>query len=488
LSILQTENAACDLSDTGTGKTFVAVAVSTLLQLPTLVIVPKIGITAWHRTAEIFGEQLSVINYEKLRTGNTDFGAWQNQDRIIAGGADYFVCQCCQQRVDPGNPGRCYTNAAGIHCIEFKKSPLRRGRFSFHQAVKFIIFDEGHRCGGLDSLNAELMIAARRQQIKTLVLTATAGCSPLQFRALGYLLGLHNDKHARFEHGAWTTSFVRWAGRFGVRYDIAFHGLKWFASAAQQRDSMLKIRDSIIPRRGVRVTTGSISGFPEREITAELYDLNEGGKIDELYAEMKNALAELDRRKWSDIDPDNPLTIVLRAMQKIELLKVPIAVELANDYIAKGFSVGIFVNYRQTLVELSQRLNCNDIIDGTITRNQRQQVIDKFQANNARLILVNSIAGGITLSLHDLSGDYPRGGLVMPNFSATILRQLFGRFHREGGKTKCFYRVLFAAGTVEAQIHRTVAPKLNNLDSLNDADLMPENLQLTKTSFLNTIK
>jgi hypothetical protein len=62
------------------------------------------------------------------------------------------------------------------------------------------------------------------------------------------------------------------------------------------------------------------------------------------------------------------------------------------------------------------------------------------------------------------------------------MRQIFGRLPRVVGKSKSFYRVLFAAGTCEVPMHRAVSAKLNNLDALNDADLMPENLRLTKVS------
>src|SRR5437899_7480847 len=71
--ILSREQSACDMSDTGTGKTYVATAVMTHLAIPTLVVVPKIAITSWHRVAATFGEQFSVTNYEKLRQGNSGF-------------------------------------------------------------------------------------------------------------------------------------------------------------------------------------------------------------------------------------------------------------------------------------------------------------------------------------------------------------------------------------------------------------------------------
>src|SRR5690349_4187138 len=78
LDILTNYPSAVDFSDTGTGKTYVAAAVANALKLPTLVVVPKVAITAWERAAAHFDDSFSVINYEMLRTGRTPYGKWDN--------------------------------------------------------------------------------------------------------------------------------------------------------------------------------------------------------------------------------------------------------------------------------------------------------------------------------------------------------------------------------------------------------------------------
>lgn len=497
LEILRQYGSACDMSDTGTGKTYVAVAVAQALQLPTLIVVPKISITAWHRVAAIFGEQLSVINYEKLRTGHTPFGRWEKQDDIDSGRQVFFQCSRCQQKLSVDDDSRCYADPSGIHCVETKRKPVKYGKWTWAPETKAIIFDEAHRCGGIDSLNAELMIAAKRQRIPTLALSATLACNPLKLRALGYLLDLHNDKHDGFPFGMGATirpageyherysnrtrvrNFFAWSSGYGCKRHPAFRGWHWMVGAEKQKEVMANIRANIIPDRGVRVTTAEIPDFPKRQITAELYDIEEPSKIERLYEEMANALAVLDAARSTDISPEHPLTQFLRARQRVELLKVPIAVELATDALEKGLSVGIFVNFSQTIDELSKRLKCSDIIDGrsaNIVR--RQEVIDRQQRDEIRLVLLNSEAGGIAVNLQDIRGEFPRVGFVFPGFSATTFKQLCGRFHRDGGLSTCYYRVLLAAGTVEMQVHRNLRNKLDNLDALNDADLQPDNLKL----------
>jgi len=500
--ILRGYQSAVDLSDTGVGKTYVAAAVAARLRLPTLVVCPKIVITAWHRAASHFNDTLSVINYEALRTGRSPFGYWKKCPSGISQRDSYYICQCCQRRVDFENFSPCYCHPNGIHCVDIKKMPQVLGDFVYHDAVKFVVADEVHRCGGIDSLNAEMLIAAKRQNIKVLGLSATAALSPLGMRALGYNLDLHGDKYEipvfpkhqipvfansvkfiedapGFIHLSRLPNFYQWASRYGCRRDQRFHGFKWVVGADKQVEIMREIRDSIIPARGVRVRVQDIPGFPQRDITAELYDINKPEQIDALYAEMAAPLQRLAETMAGDKAPDNPLTRELRARQRIELLKVPACAELASDYIDKGYSLGIFVNFRQTLDELCSRFPDSLAIYGGQPDGERESQIDAFQSNDVRLIVIMSDAGGVGLSLPDVTGNHPRGGLVMPSHRATVMRQIFGRFHRDDSKSNCWYRVLLAAGTLEQPMYRNLNIKFNNLDALNDADLTPEGIQHT---------
>ena len=470
--ILRSGGSALDASDTGTGKTFTATAVASALQRPTLVTCPKIACAQWEAAAEHFNDSFSIVGHELLRAGSTPFGQWEHPLPADKSAREYLVCVICQCKVDPKNPLPCHANAADIHCVEVRKRKHRYGKFQFHSAVKLLIIDEVQKFNATDSLNAQVLIAAKRQKIPTLALSATPGESPLHFKGLGYLLGLHNlDKDVETLGGRKIPSFFRWAARYGARNHPLYRGLHWPVAADRQAEVMRELNTQIFPSRGVRVRRSEIPGFPEVEITAELYNLEDGGRLDRAYAEMKSELQILADKQLTDKAPDSELTILLRAQQRVELLKVPLFVELAEKYRESGHSVGIFVNFHQTIDALAEKLGTDCIIDGRTKHRQRN--IDRFQANSERLILVQTAAGGAALSLHDLHGGFPRGGLVSAGFSARALKQLLGRFPRDGGKSPSFYRIIFAAGTVEADIQKAVSMKLRNLDSLIDGDLIP---------------
>ena len=225
---------------------------------------------------------------------------------------------------------------------------------------------------------------------------------------------------------------------------------------------------------GIRMRIDEIPDFPECDIQAELYDLKAADKINQLYAKMAGYLAELKEHSKYDKDSEHPLTKRLRAREEIELLKVPLAAELARDAIEKRFSVAIFLNFASSLKALSHALGTNCIIDGSVTGAQRDRNIGDFQENKERAILVNIKAGGVSMSLPDLDGEHPRLGLAMPTDSAVDMLQVFGRLPRHGGKSKSHYRVLLAAGTCETKTYDAFQTKAGNLAALNDGDLRPE--------------
>lgn len=482
--ILQRHQSVVDGSGTGTGKTYSGAATAAFFGSPTLVVGPKVSKAVWSRAAEHFGDKFSFCNYESLRTGNTDYGHWDNHRKSIS----YFRCQCCQLTVNLENFQPCPAHPQGIHCLETHKRPAVYGQFNFHKGVELLVFDESHRCNGIDSLNAELPIAAKRQGIKTLFLSATVAQSPLNMRALGYALDLHNDKKdlevLRGGQLIERPSFYHWASRYGCRRDPRFKGFKWMVGAEQQRIIMREIRDQIFPARGVRVRAEDIPGFPKRVILPELCDIDHPEKVNGAYAQMKEALEQLAITKRSDKDPEHPLTRILRARQEVELLKIPMAAEFAEDDFEKGHSIVFFVNFRQTIDELLKLFPDAGVIDGT-TAKTRDSVVDKFQSQELRRLIVNNEAGGVCLSLQDLHGDYPRMGYVFPNFSATSMEQVFGRFQRDGGKSISYYRVLFANGTVEMPIHRALCSKLGAMGALMDgvladSDFRPVDLRFRK--------
>ena len=475
-SALSRHNAALDGSDLGIGKTYAAAAAIRADNVPTLVVAPLVAKTGWQRAGEHLNTKFSVSHYEALRLGKTPYGKWEFP--FPEGGLNYYWrCKMCQLKLDmrATKVARCPYHPAGIHCVEKIKPEHNYGKFYWHENIKQLVFDEVHRCSATDSLQADMLVAAKRQRIKFVGLSATVAESPLDFRALGYVLGLHSY-----------TNFYQWAARYGCRRLPPLPGFRFAVGIDRQKKIMADIHTEIFPERGVRVRINDLpaGSFPDVQITAELYDLSDPGLLAELYARMDEAIRALNLQRDGDVDGDSPLTTLLRARQEAELIKVPILVELGEDAKAAGFSVAYFVNFRRTVEELCHRLKTTCRVDGSQVgvagAKRRDANLARFQCNDSRDIVLSQAAGSASLSIQDERGGHPRLGLVIPGVSAQTTRQLCGRLRRATGKSKSFYRFVLAAGTVEEKIHKALSASLNNMDALNDADLWAANLPLTQ--------
>jgi superfamily II DNA or RNA helicase len=184
----------------------------------------------------------------------------------------------------------------------------------------------------------------------------------------------------------------------------------------------------------------------------------------------QSELAELETQSADD-QGDNHLTVILRARQRIELLRVPTIVELAEDEIEQGRSVVIFCSFDATIDALCEKLKTTCVVRGGQSDRQREENIQAFQRDEQRIIIVNIAAGGVGISLHDLNGRFPRTSLICPTWRIDELIQAIGRIWRAGARSKAIQRFLFAAGTIEERMAEAVVAKGGNLNLLNGDDV-----------------
>lgn len=429
------EGSAIDGSDPGTGKTYMSAAVMRELRLRAIVVCPMVVMTPWRKVLEGFGVPiLSIVNWETARGKSYRLG-----------------------------------------------KPLKDGGYFWGPlpARACILFDEAHRGKGEGTLNSELIIAAKRQEIPHVLLTATLATVPREMKASGYSLG----EHSLFD-------FNNWCKQLGG-YKNRFNGWTFTDSKA----AMLEVNRRLYPAKGVRVRIADLGdAFPETRISCDAYEVDGASVVNRKHQELLTEIERLEVLKarvkalenglggtedeearqalLKEVKKARAATLVLdlRYRQDAEVRKVNVFRELADDALSSGQSVAIFVNFEETRRQLVEALGAVTIHGGQ-AEGERDAAIEAFQSNRERVIVCNIEAGGVGLSLHDLTGEFPRLALISPNYSAMTLRQVFGRVHRAGGKSKSLQRVVFAAGTAEEGVCRAVAGKLSALDALNDGDL-----------------
>lgn len=210
---------------------------------------------------------------------------------------------------------------------------------------------------------------------------------------------------------------------------------------------------------------------------------NDKDKLESLVSKLNNygqkiGIEHLNKQSFGD-DHDNTnsmLTVMLRARQKVELLKVDTIKEQALEFLEQKKSVVIFVNFVETLEYLYKHLQTKlkkniSIVKGGQSTVTRQRQIDLFQSNQNRLIILTMGSGRESISLHDTEGHYPRVSLISPSWSAQDLIQALGRIHRAEGKSKCLQYLIFCANTIEDRICEVIQNKIKTINAINDGDL-----------------
>ena len=439
LDSLYLNGIASDLSETGVGKTYVAAWISKQFRSPLVIICPKSVMPTWTKVLDLFGVKASVmVNYEKLMRGRTPYVSYR------------------KPQIDP---------KTGL-----KKQEWRYQLVQAHlPAGCLVILDESHKCKGTTSLNAGLLIALKRQGCKVLTLSATQATDPTEMRAFGYASNLHNLYH-----------WKDWCIDHGAEEDSRYGTVKFDSENEHSKEKMSKCHDSLfnlqqISSRLTREQMGSL--FPENHIQAEAYDLGSNSpKIQSVYDEMERELDDLE--EGTQDYSNHVFAVIMKARRRAEMLKIPLFQEMFEDLYDEGKSIVVFLNFTESIEALSHRLKSQNKFNGKLgyvygeqTFKERWKDVEDFQADKKRGLICNLKAGGVALSFHDLIGNYPRASLLSPSFSAIDMLQALGRIHRQGGLTKCFQRILYAAGCIEENACRKVQYRFNNLSCLVDGDL-----------------
>ncbi len=412
-ALLDANNCINDGSDPGIGKTPSACALAKWKRRGIFVICPKPVIENWFAHASRSGcEILGVSNYELIKNGKfyPTIESYKSQHKVACpyvwpNGADY--------------EWRLPDNA-------------------------LIVYDEAHKGKNHSTGNSQMLISTKKATNingngpKILLLSATLADSVDAFKTPAYLFGLAQlGKHA---YAAWIRKICREnPGRQNIPEII--HDLIY-----PRFGSRIRIRD-------LKQDTDAVTRemFKENDIAAAVYPISpeEERQIAAAYNDIDDALTALKTKQRTETCP---LVVILRARQRIELLKVPTFVMQAMEYLWNDFHVIIFVNFDETRLQIFSHLDsfvqdeCHSFIAmiyGGQTPEDRAYNVNSFQENKARVIICNIRAGGVAISLHGRK----RVSLISPTWSAIDQKQITGRPYRAGGES-VIQRIIYCSGRV----------------------------------------
>ena len=318
LNSLYINGVACDQSETGTGKTYVAAWLAKNLNSPVVIVCPKIMMPAWTKVLSYFGIKAHcLINYEKLMRGNTEHLNFKD-------GKD---------------------NGPSDYVINFPKNSL-------------VILDEVHKCKSATSKNSDFLIKLKMDGYKSLLLSATSATNPLEMKAFGFATTLHNLVSYR----QFITSSGAYAGRYGG-YQIDLQSQRTIEAMSNIHNTLFNLYK--VSSRMTRKMFDKI--FPDNHVMADCFDMGTNtDKINRVYLQMEAEMAALEE---SSINySQHHFAIMTKARRMAELLKVPTMVEMIEDWYDEGISPVVFVNFTDTVEAIEKQLAKNSKFDGKIAR------------------------------------------------------------------------------------------------------------------------
>lgn len=406
-------NGGVDLSDVGTGKSYMDTAAALMTGLKPVVLCPSVGIEGWNGVMSHFGAEAAHIGtYEAIR------GNWRP------------------------NVG------------------MFEGRFFKWKRPRDIvlILDEAQMVKGDSSMTTAVIGGAIIQEIPMIAASATLATSPLEMRIAGRITGMHNG-------GA---DWKRWLRAQGCHFDELEQRWRWDTRNGYVLNN---INALLIPERGCRVRKADLGERPSNEIHPLPLKIPEAEALDKQWRTLKEKLDSMEKQ------PDRfsrEVILATRRKGRMQLWKacefalVPYVVPRIKQCLDEGKNVVAFFNFNESRQLAGKMLNTKAGFYGGQNKEQRKRLQKDFQANRIHLLLCNIKAGGASVSLHDLTGERQREAFIFPCDKPVLMRQAPGRIDRCGQQTPTVQWIPHIAGGFMAEMIRSVVRRMAQMDVIND--------------------
>ncbi len=234
VELLASNKRVCDLSETGTGKTFTAAALCARLKVEPIIVAPLAVLPAWGRAMQAFGVNATVTNYEQLTRGRkaAGLGRWSSRD-------------------------------------------LKKATFRWFADRPFVIFDEAHRAMG-EGTRATRLVAA--DCLRGLLLSATLVDQPRRCKLLGQILGMHDGTFPSYRQ-----FFLDHGGRIERHYgrDV----WRWSSDPASMRPIYDRLATISVRTRIEQLG----SAFPDNQVAVTTVPTSDCADVREAAEELRHA-------------------------------------------------------------------------------------------------------------------------------------------------------------------------------------------------------
>ena len=302
LASINQNGVVLDASDTGTGKTYSALALAKQLNLTPIVVCPKSIIPGWIRAIKYFEfDDYFVSNYEKFRVGSTPY---LDKIGINPEYQDFRETERGQKKPNKSWERHQYDQAEKEFRENSSKIPKLEYLWQLDSNKHLLIFDECHKTKNTNTQNYAIYWWAQQLHQKTglkiLSLSATVADKIVNAYSICYMLklaesghdfnlkyNLNLDQGMLKDFGCEVTSagFYKFNPEYRSEYD-----------RFQNEDCNLKkLHEDLFPIRGSRMIIEDLGDqFPDNFVSAQAYDMDHKAKqIQKIYQEMEQSIAHI---------------------------------------------------------------------------------------------------------------------------------------------------------------------------------------------------
>jgi hypothetical protein len=308
------------------------------------------------------------------------------------------------------------------------------------------IVDEAHYISNKDSQRSKLLTDILETIPKVWLLTGT----PMTSRPINYFNLL------KIVDSPLTLNWQSYVYRYCAGYQFRVGNRKiWNTSGASNLDELRDRTKNLVLRR----MKTDILDLPEKIITPVFLDLKSTFYDEELEDFM---------RITSENKNNESISVTINRLMKIRQIiaieKIPYTCELIDKFLEQGKKVIVLTNFTATLEMIHAKYKKNSVtLDGRMTKNKKQENVDKFQNDDKIKIFIGNIkaAGvGITLTAAE--------GVIMNDLSFVPSDHSQGedRAYRYGQKNSVLVYYPIFENTIERIVYNILNKKKNVIDQV----------------------
>jgi len=252
-----------------------------------------------------------------------------------------------------------------------------------HANFDLAIVDEAHYISNSTANRTRLLNDVLEKIPKVWLLTGT----PMTSRPINYFNLL------KIVDSPLTLNWQSYVRRYCKGYQFRVGNRKvWNTSGASNLDELRERTKNIVLRR----MKTDILDLPEKIITP-------------VFLELTSKMYDEELEEFTRITNDNKdketLSVTINRLMKIRQLisyeKIPSTCELIDKCLDQGKKVIVFTNFTMTLDMIQEKYKKNSVIlDGRMTKERRQEAVDRFQnEDKVKVFISNIIAGGVGITL-----------------------------------------------------------------------------------------